>query len=62
MKPKRLDASLQLDTHVSFIENVCSTHTSYSLMLLFNCYAGCADYIKKLFSMPLTQTVHLSDL
>ena len=51
-KPKRyFDASLQLDSYISFSENICCAHTSYSLILLFNGYAGYADNIKKLFSM-----------
>ena len=33
-----------------FIANVCSAHTPFSLMLLFNSYVGYADYKKKLFS------------
>ena len=39
-KPKRpFDASLQLDTYISFSENICCAHMSYSLMLLFNASA-----------------------
>ena len=56
------DASLQLDTYISFSENICCAHTSYSLMLLFNGYVGYADYIMKVFSMHFAQTVHLSML
>ena len=51
-KPKRpFDASLQFDNYVSFSENICCAHTSYSLMLLFNGYVGYADYTEKLFAM-----------
>ena len=49
-KPKRyFDASLKLDTYISFSENICCGHTFYSIMVLFNGYVGYADYIKKLF-------------
>ena len=37
--------------YISFSENICSAHTSYSHMLLFNSYAGYANCIKELFSM-----------
>ena len=51
-KPKRyFDASLQLDTYISFSANISCANTSYSRMLLFNGYVGYADYIRKLFSM-----------
>ena len=53
-KPKMpFDACLQLDTYISFDENICIAHTSttYSHMLMFNGYVGYADYIKKLLSM-----------
>ena len=42
-KPKRpFDASLQLNTYISFSENICCAYTFYSLMLLFNGYVGFA--------------------
>ena len=56
------DASLQLDTYISFSEIIFCAHKSYSLMLLFNGNVGYTDYIKKLFSMHFTQTVHFGDL
>ena len=40
-----------MDTYISFGENICCAHTSYSLMRLFKGYVGYAAYmyIKKLF-------------
>ena len=43
--------SLQLDTYISFSENVCCAHISYLIMLLSNGVVGYADNIKKLFLM-----------
>ena len=63
-KPKvPFDASLQFDTYISFSENNCCVHMSYSLMLLFNGYVGYADCIKEaVFNCIFAQIVHLSDL
>ena len=60
--PKRpFDASLQLDTYISFSENIYCAHTPYSLMLLLNDYVGYADYIKKLLPMQLCTNCALKE-